>query len=134
MSRTVALLTDFGAIDPYVGIMKGVLLSRCPEVLIVDVTHGVSPQDVRQGALHLMSAVAFFPVDTIFVCVVDPGVGSRRAVIYARTDTHEFLAPDNGLLSWVSRVETIREVRSPPSPARGLAVKSPLVCADRTHS
>lgn len=115
--RLIALLTDFGHRDPYVGIMKGVILSRAPAARITDLCHGISAQDVRQGAFALMSAVDYFPAGTLFVCVVDPGVGSRRAVLWARGRRHEFLAPDNGLLSWVAEREPLREVRRLAEPA-----------------
>lgn len=111
MRPLIALLTDFGSDDPYVGVMKGVILARCPEARVVDLCHGVPPQDVRIGALHLMAAVPYFPEGTLFVCVVDPGVGSDRAVLWARGSRHAFLAPDNGLLSWAARLEPLRELR-----------------------
>ncbi|MFH1725044.1 MAG: SAM-dependent chlorinase/fluorinase [Elusimicrobiota bacterium] len=111
MSGVIALLTDFGHKDPFAGIMKGVILARCPWARVVDLCHGVPPQDVRAGALRLMAAVPYFPKGTLFVCVVDPGVGSERAILWARGARGQFLAPDNGLLSWASRVEPLREVR-----------------------
>ncbi len=107
----IALLTDFGLEDPFVGVMKGVLLSRCPEARVVDVTHGVPPQDVRRGAFHLMSAVPYFPDGTLFVCVVDPGVGSPRRALWARSARHQFLGPDNGMLSWAERAGRFLEAR-----------------------
>ena len=107
----IALLTDFGQSDPFVGIMKGVMLARFPEAKVVDLTHHIPPQDVRMGAYTLMVSAPYFPQDSIFVCVVDPGVGSERRIIYARTKTHQFLAPDNGLLSWVERRRPFVEVR-----------------------
>jgi len=106
-----ALLTDFGHQDPFVGVMKGVLAGRCPEAQVIDLCHEVPRQDVRAGALHLLAAVPYFPDGTLFVCVVDPGVGSRRRVLWARGERHAFLFPDNGLLSWAERVEPLREVR-----------------------
>ncbi len=81
--------------------MKGVLLSRAPKTLVIDLSHGVPPGDIRAGALALKSSVPYFPNGTLFVAVVDPGVGSRRRVLWARTKDHSFLAPDNGLLSWL---------------------------------
>jgi len=77
----------------------------------VDLCHEVSAQDVRLGAFYLMAAVDYFPKGTLFVCVVDPGVGSNRAVLWARSFRHQFLAPDNGLLSWAARVEPFKEMR-----------------------
>ena len=112
MREVIALLTDFGHQDPYVGIMKGVILSRSPRARIVDLCHGVAPQDVRSAALQLRSALAYFPEGTIFVCVVDPGVGSGRAVLWARGARHQYLAPDNGLLTLAARSDRFREIRS----------------------
>ena len=77
----------------------------------MDLTHGIAPQDVRGAALALKLAVPYFPGGTLFVCVVDPGVGSSRRIVWARGALHEYLAPDNGLLSWAERGR-FREVRS----------------------
>jgi len=95
----VALLTDFGTLDPYVGVLKGVILSHFPRASLVDLTHAVPPQDVRRGAWFLMHARAHFPAGTVFVCVVDPGVGSARALLLALDGGQAFVGPDNGLLA-----------------------------------
>ena len=96
---TMTLLTDFGTRDPYVGVMKGVILARCPAVRIIDLTHDIPPQDIH-GAGYLLGANwTFFPPGTVHVAVVDPGVGGRRRVLGVQTGGHTFLAPDNGLLS-----------------------------------
>lgn len=105
------LLTDFGLSDPYVGIMKGVILSRAPKAQLVDLSHGVPPGDVRAAAFTLKVSVPFFPLGSLFVCVVDPGVGSKRRVLWARSARHQFLAPDNGLLSWLEGDDALVEVR-----------------------
>ena len=97
-SGVVTLLTDFGLEDPYVGMMKGVLLSGAPGVRIVDLSHGVPPQSIRVGAWFLAHAYGFFPAGTVHVAVVDPGVGSSRKLVVALDRGHAFLAPDNGLL------------------------------------
>jgi S-adenosylmethionine hydrolase len=97
----VALTTDFGLSDPYVGLMKAVILARAPEARIVDVTHGVPAQDVRVGAFFLARAVPYFPPGTVHVAVVDPGVGSARRLLVAWARGQCFLAPDNGLLGGV---------------------------------
>lgn len=99
--RVVALLTDFGLIDHYVGVMKGVILSRAPHVTIVDISHQVSPQNVHEAAFLLWSAYRFFPEGTIFVAVVDPGVGSERNILCVKAHGYFFLSPDNGLLKYV---------------------------------
>ncbi len=97
----VALLTDFGLSDAYVGTMKGVLLALCPAARLVDLTHDVQPQNVRQAAYLLVTAYPYFPADTVFLVVVDPGVGTARAPIAVETDHGRYVAPDNGVLSYV---------------------------------
>ena len=103
MPRIITLTTDFGASSPYVAAMKGVILSINPDVTLVDITHAIEPQDIRQGALVLADAARWFPPDTIHVAVVDPGVGTSRAIVYARIAGQDFIAPDNGLLSRLAR-------------------------------
>jgi S-adenosylmethionine hydrolase len=100
-SGIVALLTDYGLQDPYVGILKGALLSVNPRAQLVDLSHEIPPQDIREAARVLAAARGFFPDGTIFVAVVDPGVGSDRAVVGVETDRQTFLAPDNGLLGFL---------------------------------
>lgn len=95
----ITLTTDFGAGSPYAAAMKGVILSINPAVTIVDITHEIPAQDVRQAALVLDDVTDCFPPETIHVAVVDPGVGTQRAIIYARIGSQQYLAPDNGLLS-----------------------------------
>src|SRR5882724_9449882 len=107
----IALLTDFGHLDPFVGIMKGVILSRHPSAKIIDITHDVPPQDIQTAAFHLYVSASHFPIGTLFVCVVDPAVGSNRRILWAKSKTHQFLAPDNGLLSWINNVEPFSQVR-----------------------
>src|SRR5689334_14472549 len=97
----VALLTDFGTRDHYVGTMKGVMLGICAELSCVDITHDVPPHDVLAGALELAAAYRSFPTGTIFLVVVDPGVGSARRGIAAEAGDYKFVAPDNGVLSAV---------------------------------
>lgn len=99
----IALLTDFGTRDHYAGTMKGVILGIEPRVALVDITHEIEPQDILGGALQLAAAYRYFPADTIFVAVVDPGVGSSRRAIAAQAGEWRFVAPDNGLLSLVFR-------------------------------
>ncbi|MEX0677972.1 MAG: SAM-dependent chlorinase/fluorinase [Pirellulales bacterium] len=99
MARIITLTTDFGASSPYVGQMKGVILSINPEAKIVDISHAIPPQDVRAAALVLCDATRWFPPETIHVAVVDPGVGTARKIVYARIGPHDFIAPDNGILS-----------------------------------
>lgn len=99
--RPIVLLTDFGHRDPFVGIMKGVLASRAPKARVIDLCHDIAPGDITAAALALRASVPYFPKGTLFVTVVDPGVGSRRRIVFARTKDHGFLAPDNGVLSWL---------------------------------
>jgi S-adenosylmethionine hydrolase len=97
----IALLSDFGSRDHYAGTMKGVMMGICPELSLVDITHDVRPHDVLEGALQLAAACRYFPAGTIFLAVVDPGVGSARRGIAADTGDYRFVAPDNGLLTAV---------------------------------
>jgi hypothetical protein len=97
----VALLTDFGLQDHYVGAIKGVVLGVCPDVTLIDITHQIPPQDIRAGALELAAAYRFFPPGTIFVAVVDPGVGSKRRALAAQAGGYSFVGPDNGIFSVV---------------------------------
>jgi S-adenosylmethionine hydrolase len=99
----IALLTDFGVRDPFVGVMKGVILANFPHARLVDLTHEIEPQDIQAGAFALEGAWRYFPEGTTFVSVVDPGVGSKREVIYGIREGRLFLAPDNGILSYVLR-------------------------------
>jgi len=102
MARPViALLTDFGLRDHYAGTMKGVMLGICPDVTFVDVSHDIAAHDVLAGALELAAAYRYFPTGTIFLVVVDPGVGSTRRGIAADTGEYKFVAPDNGVLTVV---------------------------------
>lgn len=100
----IALLTDFGIHDHYVGVMKGVILGIYPQAQIVDITHTIPPQNIRKAAYTLFNAYAYFPEGTIFVAVVDPGVGSSRRAIAVRHQGRVFIAPDNGLLTYVLSV------------------------------
>jgi S-adenosylmethionine hydrolase len=102
MSRPVlALLSDFGLRDHYVGSMKAAALSVHPDLTLVDITHDVAPHDVLDGALQLAASYRSFPPGTVFVGVVDPGVGSARRGIAAEAGEYRFVAPDNGLLTAV---------------------------------
>src|SRR5687767_10870153 len=103
MRPVIALLSDFGSRDHYVGTMKGVVLGICPDANLVDITHDIAPHDVLDGALELAAAYKYFPAGTIFVAVVDPGVGSSRRGIAADCGDYRFVCPDNGLLTMVAR-------------------------------
>lgn len=102
MSRpVVALISDFGTVDHYVGSMKGVVVGICPDASLVDITHHIEPHDIRTGALELAASYKYFPSGTVFLVVVDPGVGSARRGIAAEVGDYRFVAPDNGVLTLV---------------------------------
>ncbi len=94
----ITLLTDFGTKDPYVGIMKGVILGICPHAHLVDLSHEVPPQAILTGSFLLQSAIDYFPKGTIHLAVVDPGVGSRRKTVAFKSQGQYFVGPDNGLI------------------------------------
>jgi S-adenosylmethionine hydrolase len=102
-SPLITLITDFGRDSPYVAAMKGVILSINPAATIVDVSHGIAPQNIAEGAFVLGETTRWFPANSIHVAVIDPGVGSARKIVYARVDAQQFVCPDNGLLSYVCR-------------------------------
>lgn len=109
----IVLLTDFGSQDAFVGTMKGVILKINPQARIVDLAHDIAPQDVNSAAYAIWSSYRFFPDGTIFVAVVDPGVGSDRRILCAEGRRHIFLAPDNGLLKYLiadREIQRLREV------------------------
>jgi S-adenosylmethionine hydrolase len=97
----IALLSDFGTRDHYAGTMKGVAIGICPDATFVDISHDVPPHDVMAGALELAAAYKYFPAGTVFLIVVDPGVGSARRGIAAEAGEQKFVAPDNGVLTAV---------------------------------
>lgn len=97
----ITLLTDFGPKDTYIGVMKGVIATVCPHAVIEDLSHGIAPQDVHEGAFLLAQSYSYFPPGTIHVAVVDPGVGGERSILGLEIDGFRFLAPDNGLLGGV---------------------------------
>jgi hypothetical protein len=106
----ITLTSDFGLKDPYVGEMKAVILSICPKATIVDITHGISRFNVREGALVLARATRYFPKGTIHVAVVDPGVGTERKAIVVEARRHIYVGPDNGLLFLSASREGIKNV------------------------
>ena len=108
----IAFLTDYGQKDFYVGAVKGVIYSTFPEAKIVDITHQVTPFDIHEGAVTLMLAAREFPQGTVFVAVVDPGVGTERRSIALETENGFFFtAPDNGLLTLVIQEFGLKEMR-----------------------
>ncbi len=110
---TITLITDFGLQDEYVGVMKGVMAGINPLANVIDISNTVAAQDTFQAACILNNSYNYFPKGTIHVVVVDPGVGSDRKIICLKTENYLFLAPDNGVLSFViakEGSESIREV------------------------
>lgn len=110
MRPVVAFLTDFGTRDHYAGVMKGVVLSICPDVTVVDVTHDLPPHDLVAAAYELAATYRYFPPGTIFVTVVDPGVGSSRRGIAVEAGDWKFVAPDNGVMTMVLRETPAKKV------------------------
>lgn len=96
----IALLTDFGLTDHYVGTMKGVIQGIAPGATVIDVTHGIDQGDIHGAAYQLLASCRYFPEGSIFCVVVDPGVGTSRKGIIAATPRYRFIGPDNGVLTW----------------------------------
>jgi len=107
----VTFLSDFGTVDPYAGVVHGVILAAAPAAQVVDLTHHVPPQAVAVGARLLRSAVDYFPDGTVHLAVVDPGVGGDRAPVVVITQRAVLVGPDNGLLEASARALGLREVR-----------------------
>ncbi len=107
MGRIVTLTTDFGINDPYVGALKGALLTVNPGALIVDITHGVEPGNIAEGAFVIAGACSYYPPGTIHVGVVDPGVGTERRAVLVETEKFLFVGPDNGLFTSALTHETL---------------------------
>ncbi len=97
--KLITLTSDFGTRDGYPSVMKGVILTICPEAQIVDITHEITPQQVLEGALTLARSIPYFPAGTVHIAVVDPGVGTARRPLAAQLGSQYFVLPDNGLLS-----------------------------------
>ncbi len=108
--QLITLTTDFGEGSPYVAQMKAAALSVNPRVSWIDITHSVEPQNVRHGALVLADVAFRFPADTIHLCVVDPGVGTARRIVYAKIGEQNFIAPNNGLLSLLARDQPVSQL------------------------
>ena len=101
MSSVITITTDFGSNDAYVACVKGVILTINPEATIVDICHSIEAQNIYQAAFILSTAYPYYPKDTIHMVIVDPGVGSQRKIVVLRTPSAFFVAPDNGVLSYV---------------------------------
>ncbi|GAC1424593.1 MAG: SAM-dependent chlorinase/fluorinase [Ktedonobacteraceae bacterium] len=117
----IAFMTDFGLDDGDVGVLKGVALGITAEAQLIDITHTVAPQNVASGAWILAASYRYFPRGTVFVCVVDPGVGSSRKPIAVAAGDWYFVGPDNGLFSYVFAEQTVHHVVTLSQPAYHLA-------------
>lgn len=106
----IVLLTDFGQQDGFVGVMKGVIAGLAPQAPVIDLTHDLPPQDLDAARFVLWNSFRHFPPESLFVCVVDPGVGSKRDIWALQTEQHVFLAPDNGLLDYVMAEVPVRQL------------------------
>ncbi len=107
---TIALLTDFGLDDGFIGAVKGVIKTVNPDVDIIDISHGVTPFDILEGSIILKAVYSYFPEGTIFMSVVDPGVGTERKPIIVKTEKYIFVAPDNGLLTLALKNQKIERI------------------------
>lgn len=107
----ISLLTDFGVHDHFVGVMKGVIATLNPDALVIDICHDILPQNILQAAFLLKNAYPYFPTTTIHLVVVDPDVGTHRRAIVASSENGYFVAPDNGVLSYIFAEAAIGEVR-----------------------
>jgi len=107
----ITLTTDFGLSDHFVGVMKGVIFSIAPAARVIDISHGVEPYNIAEGAFTIAQAYRYFPKKTIHVVVVDPGVGSTRRPLLAEAAGQYFIAPDNGVLSMLLGREQTARVR-----------------------
>ncbi len=108
-SPTIVLTTDFGLFDPYVAMMKGVILNICNDAKLIDMTHTIEPHNIKQAAYILANSIKFFPEGTVFVTVVDPGVGSERQPIAIKAANRYFVAPNNGVLSYIINEHFVEE-------------------------
>jgi S-adenosylmethionine hydrolase len=101
----ITLTTDFGWRDPFVGQVKGIIYGINPNVEIVDITHEITPHDIQEGAIVTGLSYKYFPLRTIHLVIVDPGVGSIRKPIIVTTERHYFVGPDNGIFSFIYALE-----------------------------
>jgi len=101
MNPPIVILTDFGSRDPFVGIMKGVIIGINPQAQLIDLSNQIPPGDIQQAAITLWQSRDYFPKGTIFLTVVDPGVGTGRLPIIVQTDDYIFIGPDNGVFSFI---------------------------------
>jgi S-adenosylmethionine hydrolase len=120
MGAVITLTTDFGLADGYVAAMKGVILGINPEAQLVDISHAIRPQNIPEAAFVLSTVYSYFPKCTVHLVVVDPGVGTRRRGIILKTSTAYFVAPDNGVLSYVVQDYSGKEMGQDNKQSAGL--------------
>lgn len=135
----VTLTTDFGA-GEYVGAMKGVIYSTCPDVKIVDITHDIEKFNVRRAAASVYSSCPHFPEGTVHIVVVDPGVGTERRGVIVQADGRYYVGPDNGVFSLIEGVQKVIEIKAEPKSTtfHGRDVFAPvaakLACGEKPSS
>jgi S-adenosyl-L-methionine hydrolase (adenosine-forming) len=117
----IALITDFGLHDGYIGIMKGVITTINSNIHIIDITHAIPPQNIASAAWTLSISYRYFPKHTVFVCIVDPGVGSSRQAIAIHAGDWFFIGPDNGLFSYILAEQPIHTAVALSNPLYHLA-------------
>jgi len=127
----IALLTDFGEEDHFVPSLKAVIAGLHPQARVIDISHRVPAHDVRAAGFLLFACCRFFPAGTIFVAVVDPGVGTARRLLLVRTARHWFIAPDNGLLTLALEAEPAEDVRELSASRFFLAARSTFEARDK---
>ncbi|MBN2121054.1 MAG: SAM-dependent chlorinase/fluorinase [Candidatus Omnitrophica bacterium] len=110
--NTIALITDFGLKDNFAGVIKGVCLKINPEASLIDISHGVLPQNILEASFLLLKSFSFFPGGTVFLVVVDPGVGSQRRALAVKTRNFYFVGPDNGVLWQSAAKDGIKKIIS----------------------
>lgn len=108
--QVITFTTDFGNKDPYVGVMKGIILDIYPYAKLVDINNEIEPQNIWQASWSIQSSYKYFPKGTIHICVVDPGVGTTRAPILIETNNSIFIGPNNGVFTWIVEKEEIKKV------------------------
>lgn len=129
MSRVITLTTDFGSGDGYVASMKGVILGINPQATVVDISHSVEPQFIRQASFIIHTSWRYFPEGSIHIVVVDPGVGSHRRAVILKTPSAYFVTPDNGTLSYVlHEVAGMQGVHNPSTPDQATSRAVPEGC------
>lgn len=106
----IALLTDFGISDGFTAAVKAIILNKNPKAILIDISHDISSYDIKKAAFILLSCFSYFPKKTVFLAVVDPGVGSRRRAIAIKTKNYFFIGPDNGIISLAAKCDNVEKI------------------------